>query len=175
MTYFWFCCKFCFFKKRNSFKPLFSPLKNSWQRDILQWNHLNDSEKLRMAHSVVSFLWAQLFEHNCLDEFYSFPLSEHNVWQQIAFCGNNASTLARTLFSTANKGAGEAFKPGDKWLCEETQGAPAKGFVGYALSICSNCVQICIFSRKTKNKGPKRWEKVTTIKLCDNSKKLNCT
>lgn len=27
MTYFWFCSKFCSFKKRNSFKPLFSHWK----------------------------------------------------------------------------------------------------------------------------------------------------
>lgn len=88
---------------------------------------IQTKKKRRIAHSVVSFLSAQLFEHNYLDEFYSFPLSEHNVWQQIAFYGNNASTLARTLFSTASKGAVEAFKPGDKWLCEETHRAPADG------------------------------------------------
>lgn len=41
--------------------------------------------------------------------------------------------------------------------------------------ICSNCAQICIFSRKTKNKGSKRQDKVTTIKFGNNSKKLNYT
>ena len=88
-----------------------------------------------MAYSVVSLLWAQLFEHNCLDEFYSFPLSEHNVWQQIAFCGNNASTLARSLFSAANKDAGEAFKPGDKWTRGKTKHLRVR--VGFAIPACA--------------------------------------
>ena len=88
-----------------------------------------------MAHSVASLLWAQLFEHNCLDEFYSFPLSEHNVWQQIAFGGNNASTLARALFSAANKDAGEAFKPGDKWTRGNAE--HLRVCVGFAVSACA--------------------------------------
>lgn len=55
-----------------------------------------------------------LFEHNCLDEFSSCPLSEHNVWWPVAFCGNNVPALASTPFSAANTGIGEAFRPGDK-------------------------------------------------------------
>lgn len=118
-------------------------------------------------------LWYHCFEHNCVDEFYPFPLSEHNVWQQIAFCGNNASTLARTLFSAANKGDGETFKPEDKWPCEETQSTCERvwGLPSQPVPLHS---KLHLF-QKAKDKGPKRWEKVSGIKLCDNEKKLSCT
>lgn len=70
-----------------------------------------------------------LFEHNCLDEFSSCPLSEHNVWWPVAFCGNNVPALASTPFSAANTGTGKAFRPGDKRQLR-TERQPAGGFQG---------------------------------------------
>lgn len=88
-----------------------------------------------------------------MDEFYSCPLSEHNVRWPVAFCGNNVPALASTSFSAANTGTGEAFRPGDKWLLRNRE-TDCRWVSGDVLSVWSHCVPICMSSRKLKIRVP---------------------
>lgn len=113
-------------------------------------------------------LWCWFFEHNCLDLFCSCPLSEHNVWRPTAFCGDNASMLARTLFPAASA-AWEAFKPGDKRPTSQKEAAPARGCVGRLIYSQSSHSPLHL-SQESKNQGPRR-RKGYYIKLCFDGKK----
>lgn len=104
-------------------------------------------------------LWYHFFQRNCLSTI---------IWMNSTLshylnttCGSKLHLMVTMylhwleLFSTASNGAVEAFKPGDKWLCEETHRAPADGPGSTPYLFVAIVLKSAFFPEKLKIRVPR--------------------